>query len=126
MPGVLRKNVGFLYLTLKIKFDTSNNGKMLWCSYFRSFIKSVNLDRYGNLIEKINFVSTPWKIIIPIAHHPPYNPPNTPSPTTPPTLTPPLTSTNSTTLTLTPPPHPTPHQHTTQPTTTTHPTTTLQ
>ena len=38
------------------------------------------------------------KIIIPLAHHPPYHPPNTPSP-------------NNTT-------HPTPHQHTTHPTTT--------
>ena len=42
---------------------------MLWCSYFKSFIKSINFDRYGNFIKKFNFVSTPMKIIIPIAHH---------------------------------------------------------
>ena len=90
---------------------------MLWCSYFRSFIKSVNLDRCGNFIKKFNFVSTPWKIIIPIAHHPPYHPLNTPSPMPPPTLPPPpITSLTSTPHTTTPthptttpnPPPPTP------------------
>ena len=54
---------------------------MLWCSYFKSFIKSINLNRCGNFIEKFNFVSTPSKIIIPIAH----NPLNTTSPMPPPT-----------------------------------------
>ena len=37
---------------------------MLWCSYFRSFIKSTNFSRMGNFVEKFNFVNTSWKIII--------------------------------------------------------------
>ena len=94
---------GFHYLSLKVSLTLPNKEKMLWCSYFRSFIKYINLDRCGNLIKKINFVSTSWKIIIPIAHHPPYHPPNTPSPSTLPTL--PTTT------------HSIPHQHTTHPTT---------
>ena len=75
-----------------------HKGKMLWWSYFRSSTQSINLDRCGNFIEKFNFVSTPSKIIIPIAHHPPYHPLNTPSPMPPPTLH--------------PPPHPSPAHHT--------------
>ena len=31
---------------------------MLWCSYFRSFIKSTNFLRMGNFVEKFNFLST--------------------------------------------------------------------
>ena len=104
---------------------------MLWCSYFRSCIKLINLDRYRNFIKKFNFVSTPWKIIIPIAHHAPYYPLNTPSPTPPPTLpTPPTTSLTSTPLTSNPPTTkpPLPHYHPSHPypttphTTTPHPT----
>ena len=73
----LEKIFGFHYLSLKLSLTLPHKGKMLWCSYFRSFIKLIYLDRCGNLIEKFNFVSTPWKIIIPIAN----SPPNTPSPT---------------------------------------------
>ena len=112
MAGVLRKNIWFSIPVPKIKFDPPPQGKMLWCSYYRSFIKSINLDRCGNFIEKFNFVSTPWKIIIPITHHPPYHPLNTPSPTPPPNLPqPPTTSLTNTPLTPLPPtttPHPPP------------------
>ena len=89
-----------------------HKGKMIWCSYFRSFIKLTNFSRCKKFHQKLNFVSTPWKIIIPLAHHPPYHPPNTPLPTTPPTLsttkhtTTHPTNTNSTTLT---PSHHQPH-----------------
>ena len=66
---------------------------MFWCSNFRFFIKSINLDRCGNLIEKFKFVSTPWKIIISIAnHHPTHHHPQ--SLHTPPT--PSLTGTPAT------------------------------
>ena len=39
---------------------------MLWCSYFWSFIKLTNFSGMGIFIAKLNFVSTPWKIIIPL------------------------------------------------------------
>ena len=42
--GVLRKY---------IKFDPPPQGKMLWYSNFRFFIKLINLDRCGNLIENL-------------------------------------------------------------------------
>ena len=102
--GVVRKIFAFPYLSLKLSLTLPYNGKVLWCSYFRPFIKSINLERCGNLIEKFNFVSTSWKIIIPLAHHPPYYPPNTPSP-------------------IPPPPTPSP-TYPTHPTMTPHPTTT--
>ena len=53
-----------------------------------SSLKSINLDRCGNLIEKFNFVSTPRKIIIPIAnHHPTHrHPQSLHTPSTPPPL----------------------------------------
>ena len=78
---------------------------MLWHSYFRSFIKSINLDRCGNFIKKFDFVSTPSKIIIPIAHHPPYHQLNTPSPMVPPTLHPPPTTSLTSTRRTPPPTH---------------------
>ena len=37
---------------------------MLWCSYFKCFIKSKNFSRCGNFVNKWNFVSTSGKIII--------------------------------------------------------------
>ena len=37
-----------------------HKGKMLWCSYFRSFNKLTNFSRTGNFFKK--FVSNPWKI----------------------------------------------------------------
>ena len=109
MAGVLRKKIfGFQYLSLKLSLTLPHKEKMLWCSYYRSFIKSIKLDRCGNFIEKFNFISTPSKIIIPIAHHPPYHPLNMPSPTSPPNLPPPPT----TSLTSTPPtPPPLPNHH---------------
>ena len=117
----LEKIFGFHCLSLKLSLTLPHKRKMLWCSYFRSFIKSINLDSCGNFIEKLKFVSTPLKIIIPIAHHPPYCPLNTPSPMPPPTLPPPpttsLTSTPCTPPTthhtppLPHPPHPPHHPH---------------
>ena len=91
MDRFVRNNIWFSVLSLKLSLTLPHKGKMLCCSHFRSFIRLINLDRCGNLIENFNFVSTPWKIIIPLAHHPPYHPLNTP-----------IT-------------HPTPHQHTTHP-----------
>ena len=66
--GVLGKNIWFSLHIPKIKFDPPPQGKMLWCSYFRSFIKLTNFSRTGNFIKKLNFVSTPWKIIIPLGN----------------------------------------------------------
>ena len=62
-----------------------HKGKMLWCSYFRSFIKLTNFSRTGNFIEKLNFISTPWKIKIPPQpHHQPHpSDPLTPAPPPP-------------------------------------------
>ena len=65
LAGVLRKNIWFSIPVPKIKFDPPPEGKMLWCSYFKSFIKSTNFSRCGNFIKKWNFASTAWKIIIP-------------------------------------------------------------
>ena len=87
----------FHYLSLKLSLTFHHKGKMLSCSYFSSFIRSINLDRCGNFIENFNFVSTPWKIIIPQAQNPPtqhtiippYHPPSPPPPIPPPTSTPP-------------------------------------
>ena len=61
-----QKNILFSIPIPKIKFDLHHKGKVLWCSYFRSLIKSANFSRCRNFIEKLNFVSTPWKIIIPL------------------------------------------------------------
>ena len=36
----LIKIFSFLYLSLKLSLTLPHKGKMLWCSYFRSFIKS--------------------------------------------------------------------------------------
>ena len=68
MLTVLRKIFGFLYLSLKLSFTLPHKVKMLWCSYFRSLIKSANFSRCRNFIKKLNFVSTPWKIIIPLGN----------------------------------------------------------
>ena len=109
-----------------------HKGKKLWCSNFRFFIKLINLDRCGNLIEKFNFVSTPWKIIIPIAnHHPTHNlphpslahhPPSKPQPTLPPTPPPPTPQSNTTHTSLSTTPHhhlnPPHHSHPMNPPTT--------
>ena len=115
VAGVLRKIFGFLYLSLTLSLTLPRKGKMLWWSYFRPFIKSINLDRGRNLIKKFNFVSTPLKIIIPIAHHPPYHPLNTPSPMPPTILPPPPTTSLTSTPHTLPPTHPIPTPHTTTP-----------
>ena len=123
MAGVLRKIFGFHYLSLKLSLTLLQKDNMLRCSYFRSFIKSINLDRCGNFIKKFNFVSTPSKIIIPTANHPPYHPLNTPSPMPPPTLPPPPTTSLTRTPHIPPPTDSTTTHHLTSPYTTTHPTT---
>ena len=58
------KIIGFSCLSLKLSLTLPHKGKMLWCSYFRPFIKSTSFSRTGSFIKKIYFVSTPWKIII--------------------------------------------------------------
>ena len=111
--GVLSKYIWFSIPVPKISLTLPHKGKMLWCSNFRFFIKLINLDRCGNLIEKFYFVSIPWKIIIPKAnHHPTYHhqqslhkPPTPPLTSTPPTPAPTIkTTTNFTTH-----PHPITH-----------------
>ena len=42
--------------------------KLLWCSYFRLFIKSIKFFRTGNFVKKFNSVSTPWKIKNPLGN----------------------------------------------------------
>ena len=37
---------------------------MFWCLYFRYFIKSTIFFEIWKFHQKLNFVSTPWKIII--------------------------------------------------------------
>ena len=64
----LEKIFGFPYLSLKLSLILPQKGKMLWCSYFWSFIKFTNFSRMENFIKKFNFVSTPWKIIIPLGN----------------------------------------------------------
>ena len=63
-----KKIFGFLYLSLKLSLTLLHKGKMLWCSYFRSLIKSAIFSRCRNFIKKMNFVSTPCKIIIPLGN----------------------------------------------------------
>ena len=60
----LEKIFCFLYLSLSLILP--QKGKMLWCSHFRSFIKLAIFSGMGNFIAKLNFVSTPWKFIIPL------------------------------------------------------------
>ena len=104
-----------------------HKGKMLCCSYFRSFIKSAIFSRTGNFIKKFNFVSTPWEIKITPGDNvgdslPPSLPP-TPTPTTPPphnTTPPPPTPPPQHTLNHPQTPshyhnHPPPHQPPTHP-----------
>ena len=93
----LEKNIWFSIPVHKIKFHPPPQGKNALVFIFKSFIKSANFSRCGNFIKKFNFVSTPSKIIIPTAHHPPYHLLNRPSPTPPPTL--PLSPTTSLTST---------------------------
>ena len=54
----LQKIFSFPYISLELSLTMSHKGKMLWCSYFRSFIKLTNFLRMGNFVEKFNFVST--------------------------------------------------------------------
>ena len=65
VAGVLTKNIFISLPILKLSLTLPHKGKMLWCSYFRSFIKLTNFLRTGNFVEKFNFVSTSWKIKIP-------------------------------------------------------------
>ena len=65
--GVLRINIWLFIPVPKIKFDPPPQGKsalvlhILGISLNRQFFS-----RCGNFIEKMNFVSTPWKIKIPL------------------------------------------------------------
>ena len=99
MARILEKIFGFSYLSLKLSLILPQKGIMLWCSYFRSFIKSTNFSRTGNFVEKLNFTYTPWKIkIVPQPHHQPH-------PSDPPTPPPPTQQPH---LNLPPPTHPNP------------------
>ena len=105
MARILEKIFGFSYLSLKLSSALPQKGIMLWCSYFRSFIKSTNFSRTGNFVEKLNFISTPWKIDIPPQ---PHHQPHPSKPSTLPTPTPTPTHPLHLTLPLpTQPPHPT-------------------
>ena len=65
---VLNVIVQFSYLFLELGLTLPHKGKMLWCSYFWSFITMVNFSKCGNFIKNLNVVSTPWKIIIPLGN----------------------------------------------------------
>ena len=114
---ILEKIFGFSYLSLKLSSALPQKGIMLWYSYFRSFIKLTNFSRTGNFVDKLNFISSLWKIKIPPQpHHQPHPSdlptPPPPTPSTNPTTTHPATPTHPTTthlphLTPTPPTHPT-------------------
>ena len=62
VAGVLRINIWFSVPVPKIKFDPPPQGK----SAFKFFLKLTNFCNCGNFVKKLNFVSTPWKIIIPL------------------------------------------------------------
>ena len=64
----LEKIFGFPYLSLKLSLTLPQQLKIIWCSFFRSFIKSINFSRMGNFVKKFDFVSTPWKIKIPMGN----------------------------------------------------------
>ena len=53
-----------MYLSLKLSLTLPHERKVLWCSYFKSFIKSKIYSRCGNFVDKWNFVNTSGKFII--------------------------------------------------------------
>ena len=63
-----RQIFGFPYLSLKLSLTLPHKEKMLWCSYFKSLIKLANFSRCGNFVKKLNLVSSPWKIIVPLGN----------------------------------------------------------
>ena len=67
MAGVLRINIWLFIPVPKIKFDPPPHGKNALVLIFYVFHKINNFfSRYGNFVKKLNFVSTPWKVIIPL------------------------------------------------------------
>ena len=62
---VLRKIFRFLYLSLKFSLTLPHKGKMLWCSYFLSFIKSIIFSRCRNFIKKLNLLVPLGKLYYP-------------------------------------------------------------
>ena len=67
MAGVLRINIWLFIPVPKIKFDPPLQEKKC----FGAYILGISLNRQffsrcGNFIEKLNFVSTSWKVIIPL------------------------------------------------------------
>ena len=69
MAGVLRINIWLFIPVLKLKFDPPPT----WEKCFGDYILGISLNRqffsrYGNFIKKLNFVSTPWKVIIPLGN----------------------------------------------------------
>ena len=65
---VRKKIFGFSYLSLNLSLTLLHKEKVLWSSYFRFFIKSMNFSGSGNFFKKINCFSTPWKITIPLGN----------------------------------------------------------
>ena len=59
MAGVLRINIWLFIPVPKIKFDPPPHGKNALGQFF---------SRCGNFVKKLNFVSTPWKVIIPLGN----------------------------------------------------------
>ena len=65
MAGVLRINIWLFIPVPKIKFDPTRQ------KCFGDYILGISLNlqffsRCGNFVKKLNFVSTPWKVIIPL------------------------------------------------------------
>ena len=58
VAGVLRINIWFSLPIPKIKFGFPNKGKMLWCSYFKSFIKLTMIFFYTKvtIFENLNLI----------------------------------------------------------------------
>ena len=56
--GVLRINIWFSVHVPTIKFDPSTQGKMLWYSYFKSFIKLTMIFFYTKvtIFENLNLI----------------------------------------------------------------------
>ena len=67
--GILRINIWFSVPVPKIKLDPPPHGEKCFGGHILGLsLNQQFFSRCGNLIKKFNFVSTPWKIIIPIGN----------------------------------------------------------
>ena len=127
--GILRINIWFSVPVLKIKFDPPHKGKVLWCSYFKSFIKSTIFFQNWKFCQSDNFWEFEFhgkdnQITPPTTTHPTTTHPTITHPTTThPTTTHPTTTTHhhSTHHHITPTPPPTLPPPTSPPTLPPHP-----